>query len=611
MGAWSSWQLPSVPSGLTSAASTAKTVTSTITKALSTVKDVLSTLSELEIDRTSAAQTLIKTAVTTLESSLTDLLKGSGVYVLAVPIRKHVVIPSVVQSAMDAVGISELPAAEQTLAFLNISSDLVDNNDPTFATQVAKAMSTDGGNAGFYRTVIESLTDDGDENRPQLSKNDAVTGFCIVAGAADYAMLSNFLSAFKSLTGPRRPSMAFDAPAMPVPQNVKARVVTGDKPQVKLEWDEVQPFVPVPTLGTNAEMYQVAVIRSQSSKLVTRYTAAEIFGTSKLTKGMTAGVGDDLIEVIDVFESSNTKIISDYYDTGLTLDGTYYYAVSFNVKAGGSVAMMTGQSTEQGFAKLSNTVKVHAVLKAPASGSAKSSSGAPPDWIRTPSVVDLFPDISEAVNKLSLLLGSVTNYTATFGDTFKAYIQFLDQEIKEWEQLVESIAGPIQRLSGILSSMSSAGGLYIHSIEGQGGLPFIMKDLGKAFLDKKDLTRPPFDSGTEFVTGLIVLAAAPTQVDLAPIKAALAALLQPNASEDSVIAAAIKEIDKQVAQVETVVFTDSRLLPPTDSTVLLPSGIPAIGSSDTGLDNCPVPVTSTTAAISYIFADNFEVISGG
>lgn len=614
MGAWSAWQIPEVPSGLTNIVDTASSISSTVTTVLKTVKDALSALSQANLSPpASTAQGLIDTAIGTLEDGLKELTEGpasgAGLYLLAVPVRKQTVIPSVLRTALDATGMLDLPAGPQDIEQL-IAQEAIADQGPEALASFSKAMTAEGGNAGFLRTVAESLSDTGDANRPQLAETDAVAGFCILAGASDYSKMSSFLTAFKALVGAQRPAVAMDAPALPVPQNVKARVVSGSAPAVALSWDYQQPYEVIPTLGISIEMYQVAVIRSQSSKLVSQFTATEIFGTNKLTAGMKVGVGTDVIEVVAIFESSQAAIISEYQDTSITEDGTYYYAVAYNVKAGNTADMLSGSGAEQGFDKLSNVVKLEVLLDAPETGAIKSAGGVPPDWVRMPTVISLFPDLSSAIDKLSSMLGSLTNYTAKPSDTFTKYIEFLGQEIQQWEEQVKSISEPVTKLTTMLSTMSSLGGMYIHTIEGSGGTAFLLKDLNTALLDKTDSSRPPFDTGTEFVSGLVVIATAPSAADLAALQSSLASVLTGTGLPESPVAQALKEIDRVLTAAEAKTFGDNFAVGGTPSGVtpvnVLTTGKPQIGSEDLGLNNCPTPATA-----SHTFADNFQVISGG
>ena len=585
MGAWSAWEIPAVPSGLTSVVGTAKTISSTVTKVLGVVKDAASALAQLESPSSSIAQTAISQAVKTLESGLKSLLGDSGVYLLAVPVRKHVVVPPELTTALNAVGLTSLPPAQQSLDAVAAQAAVFSTTDPTFLAALSAALSTDGGNAGFLRTVVESLSDTGDQSRPQLGDNDTVSGFCVLAGNADYTAMTGFLGSMKSLVGSGKPSVTVDVPAMPVPQNVRAQVVTGSSLAVQLTWDAPMPYAALPVLDTNVAMSQVAIIRSQSPKLVTKHTVMEIFGSTDLSTGMTVGVGDEEIKVLSVFDSAGALLVSDYTDKDLGTEGIYYYSVAFNMKAGSSTDMLTGTSKAQGFNKLSNVVKVQAVSSTQAAAT-KSALGQPPDWIRTPSIVDVFPDLSEVIGKMSSLVGSLGSYTANFGDALTSYVTFLDSEIKNWEQLVENITGPLERISGVLSSLSSAGGLYIHKFQGTGGNTFLINDLTHALLDKTDSTRPPFDIGTEFVAGLIVIVVDPGQLDT------LSSLLSGTPSAPNPITDAIAALQLSTATAESKVFADN---------LQAVSAVPAVAAVGVVPDGCPPATTPATVAFGNDF----------
>lgn len=583
--AWTAFELPKLPDGLSAASNGLNTISGAVGTLMGMLKTAVEILAALDVSGLNPAQLIIKAAVEAIQQAIKSLLEDSGVYVLLVPVRRQVVISPLVESALAAVGLPGLPPGQISPTVAKMTA--VDAGT-ALSSFLFNSSSADGGNAGFLRTVVESIDDPGDAGRPQFGENDAVAGFYILAGAADFSKLLGLTSTLNALFATKRSGSSLDVPDLPVPQNLRVKAVPGPDGKVTalLEWDTQLPLVKVPTLGdTVVQVTEFCVIRSKTPSLLSRFTVQEVFGSGNLSVGKKIGVGDDEIEVIAVEEYVGTGLRSNYYDTSeLEAGKPYYYTVGYNMSVGSAIDIAQGSAQDVGFRRLSNAAKLYYTGRAERSG-----AGTAPDWIRTPSVVDLLPDVSGLIRQLLAFLEQMGGTTSGFGDMLRGYAKFLEQEIENFQGLVDAVAGQIDKLTA-LTSVPTDVGVYFKPFGGVGGVEYMIRDLASALSDSTDDGRPPFDSGDEFVTGIVVLAGAPTEAGLVGVKTMIDTLFGGASADASPLATAVSVISTAVVEAEQQVFTDA----------FTPGGTPAadsaplVGADDDGEKdlNCPLPVTS-------------------
>lgn len=541
--AWNTFALPKVPGGITTAVDGLKTVASTASTALTVVKSLVEALSATATTSLSASQLTIQAAVAAIEAAVKALTQDAGVYVLLVPPRSKVIIPDAVKAALtQSLAVTPTPEGLNTQAMF--SGESTTNQE---AAILRSMFSATGGNAGFVRAVLESFDDTGDANRPQLADTDAVAGMYIVAGAANIASIVPFTNGMSALMAPGRPT-ALDAPSIPCPQNVKAKVVA--KSAVRLQWTFQQPLVEIPALGTFAKVTEVAIIRSTSVKMLSASTPQELFGSNALTKGMKSG--DALTEVVDVVSYTGTDLKSTYLDSSEHKPGAgYYYAVSFHMKLGTSTELSGSGGTDLKFPRLSNVVKVY--FSQEDHGTPRSITGVPPDWYRTPRTIDLFPALGALLDQVASFAVQVGDTTTGYGDLLKANVKLLEQQIKGYTDLATKLTAAAANISSFTSI--DLGAVSARSFSGTGGVNFVKKDIVKAFGDTTDPQRPPFD-GDEFVSGAVILATTPDAVAL------LETILGNVNTGASAIADALAQIDVVLATIEPAAFNDDMTVHP-------------------------------------------------
>lgn len=401
--------------------------------------------------------------------------------------------------------------SQNTSASLFTTSN--DLNNPSLTPEqrrfLADANQYSGGNAGFYNTVAASLMDSRDHCRPQfLSQDDYIAGGVMVFGSDfDPFGFLNTLFKFVGLFGDIFAASS-GIPDLPRPKNLRAEVILGPFTrahgvdgtfQALLQWDSMDlPVHSIPDLGGIIVMpIRMAVIAVKNSIGTTTATnVVDLFGTQALTKGMTSGNAQVIEEKL--FIPGETMYVTSELSSSRDDIWTFYVAWSlygFNKKDNPSKA----QPNDLGYWYLSNAARLTPIQTA--------SSGTPPDWVRTPSVSELFPPLAWFMKRLVALIETFASYIPTAMEHLSKYIDFMRREILRYERIIQNILTEFKKLVDMLS-VTTLGGFYTKMFSGKGGNSYFMGDLSQS-LSEGYPNAPPFHNGDEYVAGLVVLAGGP------------------------------------------------------------------------------------------------------
>jgi hypothetical protein len=400
---------------------------------------------------------------------------------------------------------------------------------------------------------------------------------------------------------PGQANNSLNVPGLPVPQNLKAlsvRLLDGTQGG-RVSWDPQVPIVTVPTLDTACLITHIAIIRSTNPTVMTAATPEALFGTKDLTKGMVSA-SDPETTVLDILDYGVPLPPTTFDDnTGVEDAKTYYYFACFRFKMG-NLNEITSAATypDQKFYHLSNVAVATIQQK-----SVRSGKGTPPDWIRTPSVVDLLPLVGDLFNLLVATLEQFRAGVSGNAASLKKYVEFLQGEIKRLQALIAALTGVVQKLTD-LSSQTPQAGVYARTFVGKGGTDFMLADLGTSLAPSNtDPLRPPFDRGDEFVSGVVIMIGGPSEDGVLAVKAMLEALFgMGGGSGQSPLQAAIASIDAVITQQEAATFSDDLSVGPPPTAQQAQTGDVPLSANDPGScapDPTPPPV----------FNDNFEVQS--
>lgn len=599
LGRTSSWQgfgLPELPQELVDILDGIKGLAQGATAILQLIEAILEFIANLSIPL-DPVKALLRAAIELVKAALDALTQDAGAYVLLVPARRKVIVSPVIQQALSVTGLTPVQKTKSYDGVV-LEAQLTASN-PEVA-EFFKAPAS-GGNAGFLRTVTESITDLGDLNRPTFDATAYVGGIHVVAGASDYVNLIALISALDAFFDPKL-SQGLAVAGLPVPQNVKGQFVpliggTG----ALLSWDAQPRTVTIPALSSGCFVTQVAIIRSTDPKVIRATTPQSLFGTLQLTKGMKTGDGKtevvDIVDALPLFPSAP----STYQDfTALTQGTTYYYLAAYNLKMGplDKFEKADVYYKDIGFHRLSNVCIV-----TPQAKTAKSGRGKPPDWVRTPSLVDVFAPLGDAIEFLYAILKQFEAGLSANLDALKQYILFIQGEIKKLSAIVDRITAIINLLKSILGQTPEVG-VYARSYFGIGGVNFMLADLAKSLAPSNDdPLRPPFDRGDEFVTGVVLLVGGPSEAIVTPLITALNALLGLRGpSVPDALAAAIASVDAVLSAEEDAAYAEDFSVgaPPVEEAAL--TGDVPLSDEDPGScapDTTPAPT----------FGDDFGVQS--
>jgi len=501
---------------------------------LNTLVGILETILNFAAAFTDPFAAALKLLINKLKGIVEQYLEDLGAYCLFIPVRK--------QLKTDFLGLGDItPSWAGELGLFGDPSSPLSPLDPDLNQFLTNANRYNGGNVGFFKTILESLYDEGDTNRPQFfNDNDYVGGFVIVMGSQFDPL--GFLDDIWKLAGLfESPDLT---PKVPRPTGLNAQAIQGISNgtfSTFLTWD--LPDTPVWTLadlgGTVLIPDRYAIIRGKNTtRSLGAKSVIDLMGSRTFGEGDTASNGD--IEVIK--EDSYDITIGSYVDEDIPseADDTFYYAVAWKLKAlKNNEANTEGAGQILDYWYLSNVARVTPYPTLPAS--------TPPDWYRTPSIASIFPEFATLLRKLLAQIESFSAKLLGAADMLKDYVEFLKAEISRYEKMVSEVLDTVKKLQEKFQLPSA--GIYIRTFKGKGGNDFFISDLASSFLPQ-ETTRPPFTRGDEYVAGAVIMTGGP--------EAAVSSLIDglswvfggsPNVTDDS-----LTEIDLAINAIESAEF---------------------------------------------------------
>ncbi len=453
---------------------------------------------------------IIKQVIEEIKRMLEGLLDDLGLYLLFVPIRKRVMT--------NFMGLGDITPANKALSALFQNNTTALQNQAgnpikqEFITNINRYM---GGNYGFFTTVVESLYDQGDIHRPQFNNpDDYVGGMVWVMGTAldPFGLLDDLwrlLGMFGDLFRMSAPSLA------PVPTGLTARAIaypTDATPKASflLEWDIPKfPRATIPDLGNviyTPIRYAVIAVKN-AVEAAGAQNVVQLMGTRDLKQGLTAFNGKVVVLKEDKWDF--TKVA--YVAKGLEAkrdDGFFFYIAWKCEITRGMYKLGTLDYWD-----LSNCAYVVPYPTPPRS--------TPPDWVRTPSIAEIFPELGYFLRLMMAELEKLADKLIAPGDLLKQYLDFLNEEVGRYAALVDAILEQIKRITELLNLPKIVGGIYCRSFFGKGGNQFFLSDLANSLMPSFP-NAPPFTRGDEYVTGVVWLAGGPrptVQISVDALKA--------------------------------------------------------------------------------------------
>lgn len=467
-----------------------------MTDILELLKGVLNVTVNLLIDFTDPNKLIVKAAIEAVRAVLEDFEGSAGCYFIGIPI-----IPI------------DKELSNQILYPKHPGGGLVSITEPlAIATKENRIGS--GGNYGFLSTVAESLSDPNDPLRPTFDENAHVAALTFYFGAESYLKVAALINKLTNLFGGTKKTGLSEAikgvSDFPKPKNLRAEIAASSKTSalyetqrnyfapdgfqspyaVRLNWDlENETHVlPWPNnKGTANETWKITdVMVFRSDKPISTSTSLKA------------------LEKLKIHEYEFSGWVSEFFDDGVELGKTWYYAVGYKMaevleEAGGGFSEVLSDEPQP-----FNITTTQIVL--PRDIDIFSRRGTPPDWGVIANPLACIPAVTTTIRRIHAILDDIEKTLDDKYDKMKKYLRALEALIESHIDYVQEIVDTVDTLIDSLNWTGVYAG--VTAFAGKGGNSFFLNSLGTALNDEADPNRPPFDKGTEAVCGFILYAGA-------------------------------------------------------------------------------------------------------
>lgn len=478
------------PAPIQGAATALNSAFTSLTAATKVVEKALKILERLSATAsTNPVEAALRVAVSQIDEFVAGVLGNTQVHAIIIPIRKR--------------------RGGSTSHEIGHYTDLLrGTSDPAYSF-LNDAQSATASTKLFWRTLSESARDPGDPSKPDFPSTYAVAGACVIAGAETLADLQVPFQLFESLfTSNQR--LGASANTLPVVKDltVMPAALSGGT-GVVLRWSPLAPVSNIPLFTSDTIVAkEIFIIRTSEPFTSGFFSWRDMFIREP---------ADDITDLPVKGESRviarirNTGLVKGYTDSTNLLDPkkTYYFTTCVRYTINNEVQPM-GQ--------FSNTVRV--VRNAPSPSSRRAT---PPDWMATPTLIDMFPPLAQVINQIRLgvsRLGAQTSSNTGVQQLMQQTITQISSLVAQWEATVAQVSAATEKLQ-LLTAAATPAGLYSTVItSNDGGIDGWLLELARRLNDPTDDTKPEFSSES-VVTGFVVLAGAPRLPDLSALIALL------------------------------------------------------------------------------------------
>lgn len=469
-----------------------------LTTLLEITKGTLNSIALLLTDLTDTTAITIKAAIAAIRAVLDDFEGGAGCYFMGVPI-----VPI------------DKQLADQVLYPEHPGGGLVSRLEP-LAVAVSENRIGSGGNYGFLSTVAASLSDPNDPLKPTFSEDAYVAGLVFYFGAESYLKVAALINKLVNLFGgPKKtgPSEAIKGVSdFPKPQELHAEIAASPKTTglyqtirnyvapdeffspyaVRLTWDITEEIHVLPwpnETGTGNETWKITDVMIYKSD-----------------KPISTSISLKALEQLKIAEFEFSWWEREYFDDGIGLGKTWYYAMGYKMaevlqEAGGGFSEVLSDEPQP-----FNIMTTQIVI--PEEIDIYSRKGTPPDWGLLANPLACIPAVTTTIRRIRMLLDAIEKTTEDKSDKMNGYILGIQATINRYIDWVQEIVDTVDLLIDSLNWTGVYAG--VTTFAGKGGNAFFLNSLGMALNDEADPNRPPFDKGTEAVCGFILYAGAET-----------------------------------------------------------------------------------------------------
>ena len=467
------------PPPLQRAVTSLNTVFKTATKATKALETGLRLAAQFSA---AASQDPVEDALRTAVEEIDDLIEG-----LMGRTQCHAIIVPISKKALRRSATDKLTHLEEWLR----------PNEPAYAW-VSQAKYSTAGPRMFYKTLVESVNDAGDINRPTFPSDYATVGACVLAGAETLQDLQVPLRLLTTLfTGNQR--LAPAASILPAVQDLRVTpAALRGGVGVHLRWTPVPPVNNAPLFSDDAIVAkEIFLIRTTRPFQQGFLHWDDLFnGEQPSETGLPTSKDTQVIARLN-----NHGLVTSYVDTKNLLDPleTYYFTACIRYTINGVIQPM---------GTLSNVVRVTRAQAAPSSRQA-----VPPDWIATPTLMQMFPPLNQLINRVRLgiaRLGSRTTSNSGAQQLLEQTIAQLQRLVTQWEVTIAEVQDITARLQAITSFGTPSGMYSTVIVSDTGGVNGWLAELSRR-LSAEDA---PALSDQASVVGFVILAGAPRLPEL-------------------------------------------------------------------------------------------------
>jgi len=470
---------------------------------LDTLVDVADTAEILVLLATDPISAVLAAGISIIESSLNEISRLGA---------SCIVIPAMTSQTV--------PPDYDNLSSTNFALGANRFDDPQ--TLLSPDERVDSPINAFFEVFAASLEDRGDVSRPQYPDDHYVGGIALLVGAPNAIELLRKIALLESLWS-KLITQPMDFGEIPRPKNLTAlayRPVMG--PIEGLEWS-VQDFLDGQVENLEQAVFPgeigevsvgdsnfAVVLRWDGSKIglsnvftTLKFDIQEVRLYVKEGSDFTASDRGEKLEELQLkrFMRHATSVTL----TGLDDSKVYYAAVGYKVvvreyDVNGNIK---AQDTLEHYA-ISNSVRI-----AVADDEESLPQGELPDWVGVNSPLDIAPPVKRLLQRAQqLLLELKNNIVGTKVDEYREFIALIRKRIATIRSTYVEFLELYDDLVTFLELLSVD--LYVYAFAGKGGTRLLSSEMWHALLDPRTKDKPAFNDQASAVTGLVMVAGAPS-----------------------------------------------------------------------------------------------------
>ncbi len=391
----------------------------------------------------------------------------------------------------------------------------LNNPDLTLANE-SPSLEGGGGNWGFYTTFANSLADDKDLHRPEYPSTFAVMSLTFLLGAKDLGTLLLQLNTLSRLLG-KLVHVPLDNNVLPVPQNLRV-VAVGPLTNIIPQNESYE-------AGDDTDSLETVLVRWDTPDLFTselfhQDLQIDLMSTTLYVKRNEPFTQYDLGDTLasyGVLETTNPHLYTTASLAELDEDVDYYVAAGYGCQMTVQLDFADGEPeevvTDFKHYDLGNQVRVNLAERR---GPLKNlGGGTPPDWVSVGQPLDIVPGVSETLAAMKSFVQSLRDQIASPLDELEEFLEDAEAYLAHLVSQIQRIASVLRQISDTLRALRT--GIHMYGMYAdEGGSDLLVAEMNQALFNPQTIDPPPFNSGTDLVAGVVLVAGCPSPNILSP-----------------------------------------------------------------------------------------------